>query len=89
MGTPIEDSLADEDKTCFSRATTQLLRDDSQSVRCRFWLALPRDLSTQHSSLSELSKGHTVEESLMEALEIDANGILIHDRMVGGPTHVR
>lgn len=77
LGQPIAGCLADEDKACFSRATEKLLQDDSQSVRTRFWLAIPNN--------------KPVSESIgpPEALEIDANGILIHDRMVGVPTHVR
>lgn len=76
LGKPIANCLADEDKSCFIRATEQLLEDDSQSVRTRFWLAVPVSTSDSENAAPP------------EALEIDANGILIHDRMVGVPTHV-
>lgn len=75
LGKPIADCLADEDKACFTRATEKLLEDDSQSVRTRFWLAMPNTTSTSETAAPP------------EALEIDANGILIHDRMIGVPTH--
>ncbi|ORY82673.1 hypothetical protein BCR37DRAFT_392874 [Protomyces lactucae-debilis] len=85
---PISETLADEDKTCFSRATAQLIEDDSRSVRITFWLALPAD-SVDHRIPRLESDDFTISLSapLPEALEVDATGILIHDRSSGQPTH--
>lgn len=86
-GHSIDDFLGEDYKGCFSQATAQLLLDDSKSVRCRFLLSM-----NQHGSSIPLSS-HSIEHTGPSSdeqleVEIDANGILIHDRISGVPTHV-
>lgn len=80
---PIEKLIADEVKDLFSRATQQLLVDDSKSVRTRFWLATPDHDGNVCSEIPDATS-----EPTREAIELDATGILIHDRVTGAPTHV-
>lgn len=87
VGSPIDGHLVDEDKSCFELATSQLLLDDSRSVRCRFWLKLSQQSSSNASETTEDSETDLRSRS-PDLVEIDANGILIHDRFVGVPTHV-
>lgn len=79
--------IADDDKGLFTRATQQVLADDSKSVRARFWLAIPS--ADQKSDISHADNSLESEPVVpREAIEVDANGILIHDRITGEPTHV-
>lgn len=89
VGKTIEDFIADDPKTLFSDATRQVLEDDRNSVRLRFWLALPSISGIEDAALSNDSALlDPAVPLLQEAIELDANGILIHDRMSGEPTHV-
>lgn len=87
---PIANFIADEDKTIFDNATKQVIGDDSKSVHRRFWLALPAEATLAGIIAGIGPNPHGDHETVdrREAVEIDANGILIHDRMTGAASHV-
>lgn len=94
IGKCIDDVVAPENRLCFQEATERLIKDDSASIRCRFGLK-----TALQGADGSIEPGHSTSQQSLDpfdpsldvaavVLEMDGNGILIHDRLSGSASHV-
>ncbi|KAI0390961.1 hypothetical protein F5Y17DRAFT_442480 [Xylariaceae sp. FL0594] len=84
-GKPVADIIISEDKNAFTEAMDSMKKDDSRSQYVRFTVSLgPLSKLYPLEAVKEPEPG---ENSVVVALDLEAQGIMIYDRATGGESH--
>lgn len=80
-GVPISDLIVSENKSVFTEVVESMKSDDSRSHRVRFAIRL--------GPLSKLLANDEVEDNTQpQAIDLEAQGIIVYDSVSGGESHV-
>lgn len=87
-GTAIADLIVSENKTAFADTVEYMKKDDSRSHRVRFAVAMgPLSRLLPIEGLQD-QEPNEADEGAPEAIDLEAQGIMVYDGVSGGESHV-